>query len=186
VILSSSNADVMQAFRSIARQQLTFRQCLPRFSRTLSVSPRLLEGKDPSTTGAIFVPAASTTKASFRSSPVKDPEDIDTRPTTSRSLGGTVEKYADLRRQQLRLLSQTGPLSGRTVEVFGDRFGLGMAKLNRILRENQVLAESRTFSERYPPHEVKNMRRSKAHRRRFAQGVARLANIVLRMRRKAY
>ena len=176
----------MQAFRSVARLKPNVGQCLPRFSRTLSTSPRLLDGKDPSTTGAIFVPAASTTKPSFRGSPVKDPEDIDTRPSTSRSPGGTVDKYGSLRQEQLRLLSQTGPLSGRTVEVFWDRFGLGMAKLNRILRENQVIAESRTYSERYPPHEVRNMRKSKAHRRRFAQGVARLANIVLRMRRKSY
>ena len=177
----------MQAFRRVGRLRPHLYQYLLQFSRTLSASSRLLKGKDPSKTGTIFVPAVSKPKpSSFRASPVKDKQDIDSPSPTSRRLAGTIDAYGRLRLEQLRLLSQTGPLSGRTVEVFRDRFGLGLAKLNRILRENRVIAESKTYSERYPPHEVRNMRKSKAHRRRFAQGVARLANIVLRMRRKSY
>jgi hypothetical protein len=63
---------------------------------------------------------------------------------------------------------------------------MGLAQLAKILKVNNVRRESDKYAERLAPHTVREERRSKNHRRRFAQGVARMASIVLRMRRKSY
>jgi ribosomal protein S21 len=150
------------------------------FSHSFSTSPHLLNGRPT------FVPAKSPSAAhkSWNESPVKEaPTDTEVLNAPSR---GTIDRYAGLGEEEFRLMPRTGPMSGRTVAVFRDRVGMGMARLNRILKANNVVNESKRYMERLPPHLVRNRKRAAAHRRRFAQGVARMAGIVLRMRRKSH
>jgi small subunit ribosomal protein MRP21 len=154
-------------------------------NRTLYISPRLLQDDNPpSSTPNIFVPTPSTAKEPFRQSPIKN--EVYAPQTPQYRTENSVDDYASLQRIRERLLVSTGPISGRTVECRRDRFGMALAQLARILKANNVRRESEKYKERNTPHTVREVRRSQNHRRRFAQGVARMANIVLRMRRKSY
>ena len=87
---------------------------------------------------------------------------------------------------ETRRLPQTGKLSGRTVSCPMGRMNMAFATLNRIIRDNKIKEEWASRRERLKPSEALRKLRSKRHRIRFKQGVARLANIVLRMRKKNY
>jgi hypothetical protein len=175
----------MLVARSFARLKPGVSPSLLVFNRTLSTSPRLLQDDNlPSSTPNIFVPTPSTPKTPFRDSPIKDDHFVPSTPAyRSRS---SVEEYGKLQLVRERLLASTGPQSGRSVECKPGRFNMALASLTKILRVNEVRREADKYKERVTPHDVREKRRSRNHRRRFAQGVARMANIVLRMRRKSY
>jgi hypothetical protein len=61
-----------------------------------------------------------------------------------------------------------------------------LGKLRVITRDNKVQEEAQKARVRYKPSDARKMLRSKRHRIRFKQGVGRLAEIVLRMRRKSF
>jgi hypothetical protein len=63
---------------------------------------------------------------------------------------------------------------------------VALAQLNRIAQDNNIREENRKSRVRYKPSDARQMLRSKRHRIRFKQGVARLAEIVLQMRKKSY
>lgn len=88
--------------------------------------------------------------------------------------------------EEARRLVQTGKLSGRTVSCPMGKMGMAFSTLNKIIKENGIREEFSNSRERLTPSEARRQLRAKRHRRRFKQGVARLANIVLRMRKKSY
>lgn len=149
--------------------------------RPLSMSRRILQDAPPPRS-SIFIPAAPSTKTSFKDSPISHGIAEDDSVYNS-PLKITIDNVHEFEKSAL---PQTGPSSGRTVSC--PRPGLvgpAMSKLNRILRENNVQQESRS-KERLKPSDARWQLRSKRHRIRFNQGIQRLVGIVLRMRKKSF
>lgn len=154
------------------------------FQRTpFSVSRSLLQGNSSNTQRAIFVPSApSTERTAFsKQSPIKQQglEGISEASPPAVS----IDNYSSFETQWL---PETGKLSGRTVSCPIGRISPALYTLNRIIHENKIREEFHDSYERLKPSEARRRLRAKRHRRRFKQGVARLANIVLRMRKKNY
>lgn len=155
-------------------------QRVPKFS--FSTSRRLLDNGRSTSPSAIFVPAAlSGAKPSFKDSPIRGPD---------RGLGGPKPSQPNLSVDNLaeyasRILPQTGVTSGRSVSCPPGKLAVGLSLLGRIIRDNNVATESKV-RDRVPPHEARRILQSKRHRRRFRQGIARMAGIALRMRRRSY
>ena len=148
--------------------------------RFLSVSRRMLQ--DP-LRSSIFIPAAQSTRTSFKDSPIKPvlAEDISVYNSPSRITIDNVRQF------EKSTLPQTGPNSGRTVSCRRPgEIGPALNKLNRILLDNRVRYESVKSQTRLKPSDARRQRRSKQHRVRFNQGISRLVGIVLQMRKKAY
>jgi hypothetical protein len=147
-----------------------------------STSRQLLAGGSSNPQSAIFVPAApSGARPSFKDSPIRGPD---------RGLGDPKTSQPNLSVDNLseyafRVLPQTGVTSGRSVSCLKGRLEVGLSFLKPILRDNKV-AEGSRVRDRLPPHAARHILQSKRHRRRFKQGVARLAGIALRMRRRSY
>jgi hypothetical protein len=155
---------------------------LPVHIRNLSISQRVLQDSNKPS-NAIFIPAAPTnSKPSFKQSPVSQ------TPTEEDNVYNSGPEFSMERAllHQAQKLPQTGPISGRSVSFRPGHMGSGIFKLNQIVRENDIVMENRKFRERYPPSTARRMLRSKRHRIRFKQGVARLVEIVLKMRKKSY
>jgi hypothetical protein len=111
------------------------------------------------------------------------------------SSNGILEDHTPIRKNisvdnaaemKTRRLAQTGKFSGRTVSCPKLQWPQALGKLNAILRDNQVSAEWNKSRVRLPPSEARRKLASKRHRIRFNQGVGRLVDIVLRMRKKSY
>lgn len=155
-------------------------QRVPKFS--FSISRWLLANGRSTSPSAIFVPAAlSGGKPSFKDSPIRGPD---------RGLGGPKPSQPNLSVDNLaeyasRILPQTGVTSGRSVSCPPGKLAIGLSLLGRIIRDNNVATESKV-RDRVPPHEARRILQSKRHRRRFRQGIARMAGIALRMRRRSY
>jgi hypothetical protein len=147
-----------------------------------STSRQLLAGGSSNSPSAIFVPAApSGARPSFKDSPIRGPE---------RGLGDPKNSQPNLSIDNLseyasRVLPQTGVTSGRSVSCAPGKLEVGLSMLKPIIRENNVADDSRV-RDRLPPHAARRNLQSKRHRRRFKQGIARLASIALRMRRRSY
>jgi len=161
-------------------------QSCPQFSPYISKRPFFLyhplfqEGKPPKPPTTYFIPAAVNTTPSFRDSPIKSP--------TSNSFSNlptaiTIDNIGQLTRAQL---PQTGKYTGRTVSCTIGRADLALATLNRISKDNRIQDEWQESKVRYKPSKARQLLRSKRHRIRFNQGIARLVNIVLQMRKKSY
>ena len=148
---------------------------------------RCLHENDNSTSQtAIFVPTApSIGRTAFsKESPIKQPalECIDETPLPE-TPAVSIDNFLDF---ETRMPPQTGKLSGRTVSCPIGKMNMAFGTLNRIIRENKIREEWQASHERLKPSESRRKLRAKRHRIRFKQGVARLANIVLRMRKKNY
>ena len=173
----------MLALRSVARiRQCTFcaTSMPPLHKKPLSISRQLLHDQ-PKPQSKLFVPAPPPgTRPSFKDSPVSPTADrqIYTSKVEATAYGG--------RRLEARVLPQTGRFSGRTVECKNGRLRVALTKLYRIARDNNIREEAFKARVRYKPSVARQRLRSKRHRIRFKQGVARLAEIVLRMRKKSY
>jgi len=155
-------------------------QQVPKFS--FSMSRRFLVNGGSNPPSARFVPAApSGVKSSFKDSPIRSPDRRlrDPKPSQPNLSVDNLAKYAS------RVLPQTGVTSGRSVSCPPGKLGVGLSLLSRIIRDNNVAAESKV-RDRVPPHEARRILQSKRHRRRFRQGIARMAGIALRMRRRSY
>ena len=190
----------LNSFRSNAEQQalsclkmlqprniIPWRQCFlisrlysPRVHKpAFSTSRQLLAGGSSNSQSAIFVPAApSGARPSFKDSPIRGPDRVLGDPKTSQP-NLSIDNYAS------RVLPPTGVRSGRSVSCPQGKLAIGLSLLKRIIRDNQVSNDSKV-RERLPPHEARRNLQSKRHRRRFKQGIARLAGIALRMRRRSY
>jgi hypothetical protein len=147
-----------------------------------STSRELLASGSSNSPSATFVPAApSGTRPSFKDSPIRRPDRGLGDPKTSQpNLSiDNLSEYAS------RILPQTGVTSGRSVSCPPGKLRIGLSLLGRILKDNQVLRDSKVRA-RLPPHEARRILQSTRHRRRFRQGIARLAGIALRMRRRSY
>ena len=176
------------------RNFVRLRQCISSinlpstfYKHPLSISRCLHQPGDSNPQNSIFIPTApSTARTAFsRESPIKQPE-LDTFDETGS--GGaqsvSIDNYHQF--EEARRLAQTGKLSGRTVSCPMGKMGMAFSTLNKIIKENGIKEEFSNSRERLTPSEARRQLRSKRHRRRFKQGVARLANIVLRMRKKSY
>ena len=170
------------------RQYVPYINLPSTFSRSpLSISRYLLQPVESNQHNSIFVPPAPTTgrTAFSRESPIKQPE-LDTIDGTvsqeTRSV--SIDNFDQF--EEARRLVQTGKLSGRTVSCPMGKMGMAFSTLNKIIKENGIREEFSNSRERLTPSEARRQLRAKRHRRRFKQGVARLANIVLRMRKKCY
>jgi hypothetical protein len=171
------------------RNIIPWRQCFlisclysPVHKLAFSTSRQLLAGGSSNSQSAIFVPAApSGARPSFKDSPIRGPDRGLGDPKTSQpNLSiDNLSEYAS------RVLPQTGVTSGRSVSCPKGRLEVGLSLLRPILRDNTVAEDSRV-RDRLPPHQARYILQSKRHRRRFKQGVARLAGIALRMRRRSY
>jgi hypothetical protein len=153
----------------------------------LSISRCLLQPVDSNPQSSIFVPTAPATgrTAFSRESPIKQPELDTIDGTTSRETRPvSIDNFDQF--DEARRLEQTGKLSGRTVSCPMGKMGMAFSTLNKIIKENGIKEEFSNSRERLTPSEARRQLRAKRHRRRFKQGVARLANIVLRMRKKSY
>ena len=148
-----------------------------------SIYRYLLEEQKPKPRSPYFLPTASVnTRPAFKDSPVKS---ISTEDSLLESpLHITVDNIE--RYEEKQKLPQTGKYSGRTVSCQIGRMGQALNILNKITRDNRVAEEWQRSRVHYPPSTARRMLRSRRHRIRFKQGVARLANIVLRMRKKSY
>jgi hypothetical protein len=153
----------------------------------LSISRCLLQPVDSNSQSSIFVPTASTTgRTPFsRESPVKQPElDAIDGAASGETQRVSIDNFHQF--EEARRLVQTGKLSGRTVSCPMGKMGMAFSTLNKIIKENGIKEEFSNSRERLTPSEARRQLRAKRHRRRFKQGVARLANIVLRMRKKSF
>lgn len=173
---------IMLPLRSVARiRQGTFcaTSIPPLHKKHLSISRQLLQDQ-PKPQSKLFVPAPPPgTRPSFKDSPVSPRADreIYTSKVKATPYGARLEA---------RVLPQTGRFSGRTVECKNGGLRMALVKLNRIARDNNIRGEALKARVRYKPSVARQRLRSKRHRIRFKQGVARLAEIVLRMRKKSY
>jgi len=151
-----------------------------------SLSRCLRQQTNSNSQSTIFVPTTpSTERTSFsKESPLKQPalEGIE-ETSLPEPPAVSIDNYLDF---EARMLPQTGKLSGRTVSCPTGKMNIALGQLSRILRENKVQQEWSSHHERLKPSEARRKLRAKRHRVRFKQGVARLANIVLRMRKKNY
>lgn len=151
--------------------------------RTFSLSRWMFQDSTNPSSPIFFTPASTgTTKPTFKQSPISPSSSQDTT---------ILESSYDLTYQNFdtvegRRLVKTGPLSGRTVTCRPGGVDKAISKLSRITRDNDILGESRKHMRRYKPSTARRMLRSKRHRIRFKQGVGRLAQIVLKMRKKSY
>jgi len=172
------------------RNNVPWRQCflvhrlpLQRVSKlSFSASHRLFVEGSSNPRNPIFVPAApSGGKHSFKDSPIRGPDRGlgDPKPSSPNLSVDNLAEYAS------RILPQTGVTSGRSVSCPPGKLGIGISMLSRIIRDNGIKAEFRV-KDRVPPHEARRLLQSKRHRRRFRQGIARLAGMALRMRRRSY
>jgi hypothetical protein len=169
------------------RNLLCFRHCLSSLKvssslnkRTFSLSRRVLQD---STHPILFTPASSgTTKPTFKQSPISPSSTQDTTVLES-SYAITYHNFDTFEGASL---VKTGPLSGRSIACRPGRVDMALSKLIRIARDNNIWEESRKHARRYKPSTARRMLRSKRHRIRFKQGVGRLAQIVLKMRKKSY
>jgi hypothetical protein len=153
---------------------------------SFSLSRCVRQQNNSNSQSTIFVPTTPSTKrTSFsKESPLKQPalEGIEETPPPEIP-AVSIDNYLDF---ETRMLPQTGKLSGRTVSCPTGKMNMALGQLSRILRENKVQQEWSSHHERLKPSEARRKLRAKRHRVRFKQGVARLANIVLRMRKKNY
>lgn len=135
---------------------------------------------------AIFIPTVSANaKPSFKQSPTSQSLAEDNKVYGSSSdyysPSISIDNFLETRQ-----LPQTGPLSGRSVSCRPGRLGFALSQLNKIARDNNIVGERRKSDQRFKPSTARQMLRSKRHRIRFKQGIARLAEIVLKMRKKSY
>ena len=152
-------------------------------NRHVCTSRRILEQSDPNFQNSIFTPLPTLKKPTFKDSPVK-PTDSDLWKTNEPpTIKATFDNLTKIENAQL---SRTGKYSGRTVRCPKGKLNLALSSLNRIVRENGVREEFMESKERLPPHEARRKLRSKRHRIRFKQGIARLVGIVMRMRKKSF
>jgi hypothetical protein len=176
------------------RNLLRLRQCVspvnipsPLSHRHLSISRRAFQD-NAKPSSAIFIPTVSVNaKPSFKQSPTSQPLAEDNKVYGSSSShyspSISIDNFLDI---ETRQLPQTGPLSGRSVSCRPGRVGTALVQLNKIVRENNIAGEHRKSQQRFKPSTARRMLRSKRHRIRFKQGIARLAEIVLKMRKKSY
>jgi hypothetical protein len=151
--------------------------------RTFSLSQQVFQDSTNLPHPILFTPASSgTTKPTFKQSPISPPSAQDTKVLES-SYAITYHNFDAFEGPSL---VKTGPLSGRTVACHPGRVDLALSKLVRIARDNNIWEESRKHARRYKPSTARRILRSKRHRIRFKQGVGRLAQIVLKMRKKSY
>lgn len=149
--------------------------------RTFSISPRPLRQPDSNSPSSMFYPRASNPgRTAFKNSPLKKSDSQELLPQNPKL---SIDNFLDY---EAKRFPQTGKLSGRTVSCPPGKINMALSTLNRIIRENGIIEEFRNSRERLPPNEARRKLRAKRHRIRFKQGISRLANIVLRMRRKCY
>ena len=169
--------------RSLGRVQLCL-SCINAAAaisrRPLSVSRRILQDAPPPRS-SIFIPAAPSTRSSFKDSPISHGIAEDDSVYNS-PLKITIDNVHEFEKSAL---PQTGPSSGRTVSCKPGLVGPAFTKLNRVLKENKVREEAYTTT-RLKPSDARRQLRSKRHRIRFNEGIKRLVGIVLRMRKKSY
>ena len=137
---------------------------------------------------ALFIPntSAANLKPSFKQSPSLSSQDktLDNTVFGSKSSTISIDNFYHVGR--LSLLPQTGTLSGRTVSCSRGKVAAALSELGKIVRENNIQEEHRKSKQRYKPSTARRMLRSKRHRKRFKQGIARLVEIVLKMKKKSF
>ena len=169
------------------RYLLLFRQCTSCLRSSSNKSHfssyrALHQEKKSSPSSPFFIPAASVNpKPSFKDSPIKSVNSENSFLESTRQI--TIDNFSEFDQKRF---PQTGKYSGRTVSCQIGRFEQALSTLNKITRENRVAEEHKRSLVRYTPSRARQILRSGRHRIRFKQGVARLANIVLGMRKKSY
>jgi hypothetical protein len=154
--------------------------------RAFSLSRWMFQDSTNPSSPIFFTPASTgTTKPTFKQSPISLSSSQDTTVLES-SYPFTYDNFDNFNTVKGQSLVKTGPLSGRTVTCRPGGVDKAISKLSRITRDNDILGESRKHMRRYKPSTARRMLRSKRHRIRFKQGVGRLAQIVLKMRKKSY
>jgi hypothetical protein len=143
----------------------------------------LLQESKPKPQGPFFVPKTPTdTAPSFKQSPIRSPTTENFLPESPKRI--TIENIPII--EQARVLPQTGKFSGRTVSCKAGQADRAFVILSQITKDNNIREEWEGSRVRYKPSTARRLLRSKRHRIRFKQGIARLVNIVLRMRKKSY
>lgn len=165
---------------------MRLRQCLPCVKSPVAVNKnafsvsRLILQDPPVPRSTMFIPSTTSTRVSFKDSPIGQAASQDGKPPTK----FTIDNVEEFERGSL---PRTGPTTGRTVLCKPGQFHLAHAKLNLILKEHGLTSSlSPTRQKRLKPSDARRVLRSKRHRTRFNQGIARLVGIVLRMRKKSY
>ena len=147
----------------------------------LSTSRQLLQDQ-PKRQSTVFVPAASTaTRTPFKDSPISQSADRQVYDAGVNKV--SIDNYP---KYEALVLPQTGKYSGRTVRCKPGNMKIALGRLRIITRENKVKEEALKARVRYKPSDARHRLRSQRHRIRFKQGVRRLAEIVLQMRRKSF
>ena len=147
---------------------------------------RILAPEKPTSQSAIFVPQVQPeARGTFRESPLRrsssNPVDLSNPEKPQKNISIDNFTYYGT-----RILARTGPTSGRSVSCPPGRVRQAISALSKILRDNKVMEEFASYRHRLPPGEKKRQLRRERHRKRFSQGVSRLAGIVMQMRKKRY
>jgi len=173
------------------RNLVRLRQCLPcvKFpvpvnKNPFSVSHRILQDP-PVHRGPLFTPKPGSKhkRSSWNDSPLGTAVTEDDA-LYARRINVTIDNVRALEKSSL---PQTGPTSGRTVSCKPGQFHVANSKLSLILKDHGLFRDLHFAKQRrLKPSDARRELRSRRHRIRFNQGIARLVGIVLRMRKKAY
>jgi hypothetical protein len=152
------------------------------FQRSFSIYAQVQQQKNNlKSQSTFFIPMPSSGgKPKFNESPIESAEKHDTNAPTEVS---PAFRPIDYPRQSVPL---TGPVSGRSVACKIGRPERAFKELKYILKVNEIQNELAKRKERLPPGEARRELRSRRHRIRFKQGIARLVGIVMRMRKKSF